>query len=101
MAAPTLAPVRAVGVHHPDVRVLHRRLEIGEAALGRLERDRLAVGRPARMVFVALGRGQPADRLVGELQREEVVVEELVVVGSRFERNSSSSPFGDQSIECS
>ena len=58
--APSVAPVRAVGVHHPHMRVLHRRLAIGEAALGRLKRDRLAVGRPlpgdTRCSSVALRR---------------------------------------------
>ena len=38
-------------------------------------------------------------RLVRELQREDVVVEELVVVRRRDSiRNSISCPFGDQSI---
>jgi hypothetical protein len=79
--AADLAPIRAIGVHHPHVGVLHRRLAIGEAALRRLERDHPAVGRPARAVLVAFRGHETANRPVGQLQREDVVVEELIVVG--------------------
>ena len=63
------------------MRVLHRRLTVGEAARGALEDDHPAVRRPSRAVLVALGGGQTPDRFVGQPQRVHVVVEELVVVG--------------------
>ena len=65
----------------PDVRVLHRRLEIGEAALGRLDTRCVLPSGDQRGWYSALSVAVSApDRFVGELQREDVVVEELVLV---------------------
>src|ERR1019366_524512 len=43
--------------------------------------DPLAVRRPARRVFKALRGGQTPDGAVRDLEREDVIVEELILIG--------------------
>ena len=74
------AAVAAVGVHHPDVRVFHGRLTVGQAAFCAAINDVLAVRRPQRLVLVVFGRGQAANAAVRHIQRENVIVEKLVLI---------------------
>src|ERR1700730_1899264 len=74
---PTIA---AVSVHHPYVRVLHGGLAVGQAATGAAVNDVLSIRRPKRLVFVVFGGGEPANAAVGDAQRENVVVEEFVLI---------------------
>ena len=71
----------AVGVHHPHVRVFHRRLRRGQVARRAAEGDARAIGRPRRRVLCALGGREPS-RLAGAGRHgEHVVVEGRVGVG--------------------
>jgi hypothetical protein len=76
-----LSAAAAVRVHHPHVRVLHRRFGGGERPLGTEIGNRPAVGRPDRLVLGGLRLGEPADRAVGHADEEDVVVEETVRIG--------------------
>src|SRR5712692_6339258 len=80
-AALYLVTLAAVRVHHPHMRVFHRRFRRGERAPGAEIRDVPAVGRPHWMVFGVLGLGEPGDRSVGDAYREDVVVEETIGIG--------------------
>ena len=73
-------PVCSICVDQPDMRVFHGGLKIGEAALGGLVDERLAVPRPAGTVFRVFGRGQAADGSGSDIESENVVIEELIFV---------------------
>ena len=75
------AAVAAVGVHEPDVRVLHGGFAVGEPAPRAAIDDALAVWRPQGVVLVRLRGRQAANAVVGNAQRENVVIEKLVLIG--------------------
>src|SRR5439155_23524273 len=75
-----LVGVAPIGVDDPDVSVFHCSLEVSEPAFGCLINESLAVGRPSRSILGALRRCQTPNRSVDDLQREEIVVEKLVLV---------------------
>ena len=54
---------------------------IGQPSSSGLERQHAAVGRPTRVVFVALRSTETPEGFVRQLHRVDVVVEELIVVG--------------------
>src|SRR5262249_37158396 len=76
--------VAAVGVHDPDVGVLHGGLAVGEAAAGATKEDALAIGRPEWIVFDEFAGGDAADGVVRQFQRENVIVKEFVLVRLRI-----------------
>ena len=78
--AADFAAIAAIGIHDPDVRVFHGGLAVGEAATRAAIDDGFSVRRPQRIVFVGLGCGQTVNAVVGELQREEVVVKEFILI---------------------
>src|SRR5205823_3752644 len=75
------AAVGSIGRDQPDMRILHGGLEIRETAPGRLVHERLAVRRPLGTILGALGRSQPADSARANVQREDIVIEKLILVG--------------------
>ncbi len=79
--AADLVPVAPVGVDQPDVRILHRRLRRGERPPRAEVGDRAAVGRPRRVVLRVACPRQLRDVSVGDVHREDVVVEDAVLVG--------------------
>jgi hypothetical protein len=75
------AAIAAVRVHKPDVRVFHGGFAIRQAAARATIRDEFAVRRPQRIVFAVLRCSQAVNAVVCKLQREKIVVEELVLIG--------------------
>src|SRR5713226_6184775 len=75
-----LAPIAAVGVHHPNVRVFHRSLAVGEATASSAKDDTLPVGRPQRFVLVVFRCRQAADAVVCNFHSENVVIEKLILI---------------------
>src|SRR5207247_10017340 len=61
--------------------ILHGRFQIGQASLGGLINQGLAIGRPAGTVLDIFRGRKPAHAAVGHLEREEIVIEELIFVG--------------------
>src|SRR5207302_8130252 len=72
--------IAAIRSHQPNMCVFHRGLAIGEAAASSAIGYEFANGRPEGFVLAVLGRGQAMDAVVGQLQCEQVVVEELVLI---------------------
>ena len=91
--AAQLTPSASVGIHHPHVRILHRRLRRCEGACGGLEGNRSAVGRPLRAILGALRVAQSANGAIRDLQREDVVVEEAIRIGSPVRDEENLFPF--------
>src|SRR3982751_4765207 len=65
----------SVGIHHPQMRVLHRRLRRGERTRRPEIREALPVGGPYGPVLSVLRSSELRHRSISDGEREDVVVE--------------------------